>query len=85
MNVSTLAMYMQLLDRVEELLPCRQEYRLKAALNEAKIHFLTLEPDDLRAVVQLVLGFETPATSPSSTAAGTCSSGPSAPGSYAAT
>ncbi|WP_156918738.1 hypothetical protein [Synechococcus sp. CC9616] len=52
MNVSTLAMYMQLLDRVEELLPCRQEYRLKAALNEAKIHFLTLEPDDLRAVWQ---------------------------------
>ena len=52
MNVSTLAMYMQLLDRVEELLPCRQERSLKAALNEAKIHFLTLEPDDLRAVWQ---------------------------------
>ena len=51
-NVSTLAMYLQLLDRVEELLPCRQERRLKAVLNETKIHLLTLEPDDLRAVWQ---------------------------------
>ena len=42
-------MYLQLLDRVEELLPCRQERRLKAVLNETKIHLLTLEPDDLRA------------------------------------
>ncbi|MEC8214019.1 MAG: hypothetical protein VX069_03015 [Cyanobacteriota bacterium] len=52
MKVSTLAMYLQLLERVEELLPCRQERRLKAALNEAKIHYLTLEPEDLRALWQ---------------------------------
>ena len=52
MNVSTLAMYLEILDRYEDLFPCHQERRLKAALAEAKIHLLTLEPEDLRAVWQ---------------------------------
>ena len=52
MNVSTFAMYLDILDRMEDLLPCRQERRLKAVLNEARIHLLTLEPEELRAIWQ---------------------------------
>ena len=52
MNVSTLVMYMDILDRMEDLLPCRQERRLKAVLNEARIHLLTVEPEELQAIWQ---------------------------------
>ncbi|AII46012.1 MAG: hypothetical protein ISP81_04515 [Synechococcus sp. BS301-5m-G54] len=52
MNVSTFAMYLDILDRMEDLLPCRQERRLKAVLNEARIHLLTVEPEELRAIWQ---------------------------------
>ena len=52
MHMSTLAMYLETLDRFEDLFPCRQERRLKAALSEVKIHLLTLEPEDLLAVWQ---------------------------------
>ena len=47
MNVSTLAKCMDILDRMENLLPCRQERRLKAVLNEARVHLLTVEPEEL--------------------------------------
>ena len=50
MSISSLAMYFELLDRIEELLPCRQEHRLKAVLTETQLHLLTLEPDDLKAL-----------------------------------
>ena len=52
MNVSTLTLYLEILERFEDLFPCRQERRLKAAMAEVKIHLLTLEPDDLLAVWQ---------------------------------
>ena len=52
MNVATFAMYFDILDRMEDLLPCRQERRLKTVLNEARIHLLTLEAEDLRAIWQ---------------------------------
>jgi len=52
MNVSTLVMYMDILDRMEDLLPRPQERRLKAVLNEARIHLLTVEPEELQAIWQ---------------------------------
>ena len=52
MNVSTLVMYMDILDRMEDLLPCRQERRLKAVRNEARSHLLTVEPEELQAIWQ---------------------------------
>ncbi len=45
-------MYFDILDRMENLLPCRQELRLKTLLNEARIHLVTLEPEELRAIWQ---------------------------------
>jgi len=45
-------MYFDILDRMEDLLRCRQERRLKAVLNEARIHLLTLEAEELRAIWQ---------------------------------
>jgi len=52
MHVSTLAMYLEVLDRIEELFPCRHEHRLKTALMHTKLQLLMLEPSDLRAVWQ---------------------------------
>ena len=52
MNVSTLAKCLDILDRMENLLPCRQERRLKAVLNEARVHLLTVEPEELHAIWQ---------------------------------
>ena len=52
MHVSTLAMYLEILDRIEELFPCRHEHRLKTALMHTKLQLLMLEPGDLRAVWQ---------------------------------
>ena len=52
MNVSTLAKCLDILDRMENLLPCRQERRLKAVLNEARVHILTVEPEELHAIWQ---------------------------------
>ena len=33
-------------------MPCQQERRLKAVLNEARAHLLTVEPEDLHAIWQ---------------------------------
>ena len=51
-NVSSLATYLDILDRMENLLPCRQERRLKAVLNKAKVHLLTVKPEELHAIWQ---------------------------------
>jgi hypothetical protein len=52
MHLSTFAQYLDVLDRIETLLPCRNEQRLKAELKRMKLQLLTLEPEGLRAVWQ---------------------------------
>ena len=52
MHLSTFAQYLPVLDRIETLLHCRNEQRLKAELKRMKLQLLTLEPEDLRAVWQ---------------------------------
>ena len=52
MRVFNFAQYLDVLDRIETLLPCCNEQRLKAELKRMKLQLLSLEPEDLRAVWQ---------------------------------
>ena len=52
MHPSTFAQYLDVLDRIETLMPCRNEQRLKGELKRLKLQLLTLEHEELRAVWQ---------------------------------